>query len=161
MKLAFIASCLLFIAINLPAQFTQADFSKLHGMKGLWKMASKNGFLYENWIIENDSLLKGESYKVMNNDTTRLEKVRLHLHNGMITYSPVTYYQNQGKAVDFNLTGITGNQYTFENKLHDFPQLITYNLVSDTVMRASVSGNTKNGFKEIPYSYSKEITTNK
>jgi hypothetical protein len=148
--------CFLLSYCNLQAQFSTTDFTKLNGLKGVWGMPVKNGVLYEQWVIESDSVMKGNSYKTAGTDTILLEKVTLHFNNGMITYTSVAANQNNNQPVDFKLVAIKKDQYIFENKAHDFPQQITYKLVGTDSLFASINGTTKNGFKEIEYPYKKE-----
>ena len=132
------------------AQYTQVDFKKLHRLKGTWTMNTSKGILNESWEIMNDSLLMGKSYEVQGKDTIPQEIVRLEFKEGNITYNPVVVDQNQQKPVVFKLASIRGNEFIFENKMHDFPQQIVYNLGVDGLL-ASVSGATPNGIKEIKY----------
>ena len=48
-----------------------------------------------------------------------------------------------------------GTKYTFENKAHDFPQQIIYD-IGEKTMNVTISGNTKNGFREIPFDFVKQ-----
>lgn len=148
--------CLLPFCSKLRAQFSKDDFIRLNGLKGVWRMPVKNGILYEKWVVQNDSILTGTSYKITDRDTMPLEKVKLHFNNGMITYTPITANQNQQQPVDFTLIAINDQQYIFENKSHDFPQQITYKLIGTDSLFATINGTTKKGFKEISYPYKRD-----
>ena len=118
-------------------------------------MESKGSTTFEVWKVENDSLMSATSYKVSKRDTTWLEAIKLVFSNGKILYMPVTKDQNQQQPIAFTLVTISGNKYTFENKTHDFPQLITYDLQSKDRLLAAISGPTTNGPKTINYPFEK------
>ena len=85
-------------------------------------------------------------------DTIPEETVELKLANGKITFSPTVRNQNGGQPVVFTLVSIEGTKFTFENKQHDFPQRIIYDIHEKT-LSVTISGNTKNGFREIPFDF--------
>jgi len=124
--------CLLFLlfSINSSAQFKFEDFKNLHSLAGMgWQMEMKKGSLIEKWGKVNDSLLISKSYRINGADTTTLETVELKYSNGVITYAPTVPDQNEGKPVTFTLISIQNwLNYTFENKQHDYPQQIIYQL---------------------------------
>lgn len=142
-------------ALHLSAQYQFNDFIKLHALNGSWKIEGKKGTTYEIWKIENDTLMSAISYKVSATDTVMLESVTLAFNNGKITYTPVTKDQEQKGSVVFPLVTITGTKFSFENKTHDFPQLITYDLQSKQSLMASISGPGQNGTKTINYPFEK------
>jgi hypothetical protein len=144
---SIIVTLLLFTATcyTAPAQsFTEKDFKPLHGLIGLWKMETNRGALYEEWKLLNDHQLSGKSFKINNTDTVVLERVTLSLNNNSIFYSPLVSNQNNGQTIHFTLISSTNQRYIFENKTHDFPQRVIYQLVSDKVLQARIEG-TKNG----------------
>jgi hypothetical protein len=155
MKPAF-SIFLILLATNLEAQFTLADFKRLHSLEGIWVMKGPKSILFETWNIKNDSTLSGTSFKVKNTDTIYLEAVTLSFRNGSITYTPITKEQNNSQPVVFRLTEIKENNFSFANPEHDFPQVINYNLQSETRLLASISGPTAEGDKTIEYPFEKQ-----
>lgn len=153
----FIPLLLLLTAVvfQLSAQYQPADFARLRALKGTWKIDKKNGSTFEIWQIKNDTLMSAISYHVNGKDTAQLESVDLAFSNGKITYTPTTPNQNQGVPVVFTLANVNGNKYSFENKTHDFPQVITYDLQSKDRLLAAISGPTANGPKTISYPFEK------
>ena len=124
--------------------YSDKEFKPLHGLSGLWKMDSKRGTIYEEWQVRSDSHLSGRSYKLNNNDTMVLENVIITLKGNDIVYTPVVHDQNNQQPVPFKLISCSGNRYVFENKGHDYPQRVIYELVSMNDLRARIEGN-KNG----------------
>lgn len=146
-----ITICLLFAftGATLAQQpvYTTKDFKPLHGLTGLWKMDSKRGILYEEWQVGGNNQLKGRSYKINNNDTILLENVVISLKNNAIFYTPTVRDQNDQKPVPFKLISNNNNRYVFENKEHDYPQRVIYELTSANELRARIEGN--KGGKEL------------
>jgi hypothetical protein len=138
---------LLLMAMNMSfAQlaYSTTEFKRLHGLTGLWKMDTQRGTLYEEWNIINDNQLAGRSYKIRNNDTLVLENVVISLQGNTIFYAPVVHNQNNEQPVPFKLISCTNNRYVFENKEHDYPQRVIYDLASTNDLRARIEGS-KNG----------------
>lgn len=133
MPLAFL-SCLI----------QQNVFLELKRLQGTWMMKTDKGLLYEKWILAGESELWSKSFKLNNSDTTILEHVQLVERKDGIFYIPVVENQNNRQPVSFKLVESAGNRYVFENKLHDYPQRIIYNLVKPDSMVARIEGE-KNG----------------
>lgn len=136
---------LLFIVLVLTgsgacAQFAAKDMKPLHALKGSWESERKRGTLTEQWTLVNDSTLQGYSYIKTATDSFPEEKTELVLRAGKILYIPVAAGQNDDKPVPFTLYKVENGQYFFENRSHDFPQLITYQLVDDNTLKAAISG---------------------
>lgn len=142
-----VTACLLFVFVTISmAQqpvYTNTEFKPLHGLTGLWKMDSKRGALYEEWQVSGDNQLMGRSYKINNNDTIVLENVVISLQGNAIFYTPVVRDQNNQQPVPFKLISYNNNRYVFENKEHDYPQRVIYELVSSSELRARIEGNNK------------------
>jgi hypothetical protein len=148
MRIYSITICLLF-ALTVAAQAQQPayfakEFKALHGLTGLWKMDGTRGGLYEEWQAGGDNQLKGRSYKIKNNDTVVLENVILSLQENDIFFTPVVHDQNNQQPVPFKLVSYNNNRYVFENKGHDYPQRVIYELVSANELYARIEGS-KNG----------------
>ena len=120
------------------------NFVKLLQLSGTWAMQTKKGLLYEEWTKTSETEISGKSYRLNQNDTLILERVKLKEEGEDIFYIPTVQNQNDRKPVTFKLIGVDGNKFTFENKLHDFPQRIIYNLVTTDSIVARIEGS-KNG----------------
>jgi len=148
MRKCTIAIYLLFVLVcEAMAQqpvFTANEFKPLHGLTGLWKMDGKRGAIYEEWQVSGDNQLTGRSYKLNNNDTMVLENVVISLQGKAIFYTPVVRDQNNRQPVPFKLISYNNNKYIFENKEHDYPQRVIYELVSANDLHARIEGS-KNG----------------
>lgn len=156
MKKLLFSVCLLF-SLNSFAQFSLKDFTPLHGITGSWKVQKKKGALIEEWKLQDDSTMVGYSYlKTVSDSIIPQENVLLTFRNGLIVYSPVTAGQNNEEPVPFTLTEIKAGKYFFENKAHDFPTLITYQLLDKHTLHASISGMIGEEKREIPYNFTRQ-----
>jgi hypothetical protein len=154
-KILFIGS--FFISLNCFAQFSLKDFTALHGLTGSWKLQKKKGMIVEEWKLQDDSTMTGYSYlKTASDSIIPQENVQLTFRNGSIVYSPVTAGQNNEAPVPFTLTEIKEGEYFFENKAHDFPTLITYHLLDNRTLNASISGMINGEQKEIRYNFTRQ-----
>ncbi|MEO6695133.1 MAG: DUF6265 family protein [Ignavibacteria bacterium] len=133
------------------------DFEKLYKLVGTWTMPYKEGELVEKWQKQYNKKLTGETFYINGNSREVQEKIDLFLTDGRIYYSSNVNGQNDGEPVPFSLIGIEKNKFIFENKEHDFPQRIIYDLRSPTELVASIEGDTKDGFKKIVYKYKKKV----
>lgn len=140
--------CLMFLftgaTLAQPPVYSNKEFKPLHELTGLWKMDGKRGAIFEEWQLSGDNQLKGRSYKINNNDTVVLENVIISLQGNAIFYTPVVRDQNNQQPVPFKLISYNNNRYVFENKEHDYPQRVIYELVSANELRARIEGS-KNG----------------
>ena len=141
---------------NAPAQnYSQKEFKALHGLVGLWKMDTKRGPLYEEWKVISDNKFYGKSYKVNGKDTMFLERVELTFQNGNILYTPIVTGENNEQPVPFKLNKLTGRKYVFENKEHDYPQRVIYDIVSKEALNARIEGNNKGKEMSSDFNYSR------
>jgi hypothetical protein len=104
----------------------------------------------------NDSTLSGISYQVNGTDTVITERVQLIRRGFRIMYIP-TVVENNNKPVVFILIKLDQGSYTFENKEHDFPQRIIYNLPRNNAMHAWIEGNINGQFKRSDFHYKKVL----
>lgn len=140
-------SAVLFAAIAmllLSSGVSYDNFTKLLQLRGTWAMQTKKGVLYEEWKKTGEAEMSGTSYRLNQKDTLLLERVKLRREGDDILYIPSAQNQNNGQPVVFKLVRAEANKFTFENKLHDFPQRIIYNLITNDSIVARIEGS-KNG----------------
>jgi hypothetical protein len=116
------------------------QIEKANWLIGEWKNNSETEKVTEIWEKENDSVYAGKSYSLHNADTTSSERIRLEEHGDKLFYIPVVKNQNAGEVVKFTLVSWKANQLTFENPAHDFPQKISYSLITNDSLFAEISG---------------------
>jgi hypothetical protein len=145
----------LLTALLLPyMNFQQPLSQKLYVLAGgTWVTKTKKGFICERWQKINDTELRDQGFKVTGNDTTLVEEVQLIEKDGQAYYIPTVRNQNEGKQVPFKLTQVKGNQFTFSNPEHDYPQLIVYDFISTDSIHAWVDGKINGKPLKIDYNY--------
>lgn len=125
-------------------QTSYAKINKAAWLIGSWKNSSDEGSMTETWIKINDSTFKGQTFFIQNNDTLTTEEISLAQINDTLYYIPSVSNQNEGLAVKFTLIFASTQQMIFENRGHDFPQKISYTLITADSLMAEISG-TNNG----------------
>jgi hypothetical protein len=131
-------------------KYQSHDFPKF--LIGTWKIEGKDS--YEHWQLDENSNLKGSSYKLIDGKEKTSETLMLKKQDDSFVYSATVFDQNEGKTIDFNLNNTILNKYVFENTAHDFPNQISYELISEGQVFVLVSGNDGNGYS---FKMNKEI----
>ncbi len=121
--------------ISLPKKIAQASW-----LVGTWSGKSKARTNYETWEKYNDSTYLGRSYSIQQGDTVSSESIKLVQQGEAISYIPTVDGQNNDMPVVFTLISSDSNRLIFENSAHDFPQRITYQMVSQDSLIAEISG---------------------
>lgn len=135
------------------ANFSDSDFSKLRPLAGIWKMEKEGGYLFEAWRKVDASRMTGSSYWIKGAEKKELESVRLFFQEGEIVYAPTAFGENQGQEVSFTLKQIVNGQFIFENLKHDFPRIISYNLIGKDSLYANIEGEIDGKLKRIDFKY--------
>src|SRR5687768_11708605 len=158
----FISFRIIALSLVLLSGSCQSDdnlFGPLSDVEGKWSMtfgdSPESGSIVETWEKVNDTLFAGQSYEVVNGDSTLVETIQLVASNGEIFYIPITQQQNDRKPVTFRLTRTEGRKFTFENPEHDFTTNIVYDFQNDTTLNASISGMIRGDVKGMDFKYTK------
>ncbi|UUC43915.1 DUF6265 family protein [Flavobacterium cerinum] len=123
----------------------QSDaIKKAEWLIGTWENKTSKGIMYETWRKINDREYLGKSYILKDKDTIVFETIQLIQDHNTLFYIPTVKDQNNNKPVHFIAKTVTETQLVFENKQHDFPQIIMYTKKSQDALTAEISG-TKNG----------------
>jgi hypothetical protein len=123
-----------------PVKPTYDELHQASWLIGRWENTSEEGSLSEIWTEVNDSTYQANTYfAIPTGDTVFTEEIQLHQSGKHVWYSTKVSDQNDGKAVDFNMTKVSDKEIVFENKEHDYPQKIHYKLDGKTVT-ATISG---------------------
>ena len=136
------------------AQNARKAFKQLSEMEGLWKMTTAKGFIIEEWKKSNNIKMVGKSYMVKNTvDTVLLEEVLLHRIKKEIKYIPTVMDQNDRQPIPFKLIENRDGKFVFENKEHDFPQRIIYNITDPKKLHVRIEGSKNGVFKFSDFNY--------
>lgn len=135
-KLLFLLT--LGVSVSISAQSKFPDF-----LVGTW--LSEDQTTYEHWDKLSSTSLKGYSYEVKNGEIKVNEYLDLLQRKDGTFYIPTVIGQNSGKPVEFKLI-TSDSALVFENKAHDFPQKISYKMISSTEIFVQVLGSKNTGF---------------
>lgn len=113
---------------------------------GSWQHQMSEGTITEEWKSMNDSVFSARSFFVSGTDTSAGETITLEQRGKELYYIPVVKNQNEGKPITFRLSSGAGDELTFENPEHDFPQKIVYKKLREDSMLTEVSGNMQGKF---------------
>lgn len=138
------------------AQTNGKELASLYPLIGTWQLQTKKGMLYEKWIKVNDSTLSNISYRINGSDSVVLEKVQLISRGQSIMYIPIIEDQNNQQPVIFVLASLENGKYTFENKEHDYPQRVIYNLPVNNTMHAWIEGTSNGKFVKSDFRFTKK-----
>lgn len=120
------------------------DIEKAKWLIGTWEAKTQKGSIYETWVKINENEYSGESYIIKEKDTIVFENIRLVQEKGGLFYIQTVKNQNEALPVRFESKMISETQLIFQNKLHDFPQIISYTKIGVDSLVAEISGK-KNG----------------
>jgi len=124
--------------------------SRIEWLVGTWEQTTLKGSIYETWKKTNENELTGKSYKLKGMDTIVFETIRLVQDDGRLSYIPAVKDQNGGSPIFFKESTISETLLVFENKDHDFPQVISYTKIGKDSLMAEISGM-RNGKEERRY----------
>jgi len=116
------------------------EIKKATWLLGTWQNKTSKGVIYETWSERTDIELSGMSYFIQDQDTTVLETIQIIQENDRLFYIPTVQNQNDALPVRFSSTFVSDSKMVFENKEHDFPQVITYMKIAEDSLVASISG---------------------
>ncbi len=131
---------LVFILFSCQNKKGSREIDQLVWLVGNWETIAPQGQLYENWTQSNDTILKGSSHMVINDDTVFTESLSIEQRNDGLYYIPSVSNQNAGKPVLFRFIENNNGEIIFENKEHDFPQRIIYKHPHPDTLYARIEG---------------------
>lgn len=138
--LAFLACIAFTVSCKKQVEKQPGQITKAEWFLGSWENKTPQGDLSESWTKINDSVFNGESYFIKGKDTLFGETVVLSEKDGALLYTVTTKGQNGDLPVAFKMTGATANSIVFENPAHDFPQKISYKMITKDSLVAEISG---------------------
>lgn len=107
---------------------------------GNWRHTDNKQIFYENWVSTN-SAFQGTGFVVDKRDTIMIEHMQLLRVADSWNFKVQVSNQNNGESVVFEQASSDHNQIIFSNENHDYPQFITYELVSEDELDVQISGD--------------------
>lgn len=137
------AICLLFLFASCKENKT----SQLDFLVGTWKMDGKEQ--YEFWEKNQKDGLIGNSYKLVNNEKSISETLKIKSVGNQLIYRATVLNQNDGETIEFILNPDNNEYLSFENVNHDFPKKIQYKRINVDSVKVSILGENDEGFSYI------------
>ncbi len=128
---------------------TASVFDKL---LGTW--ANENGKSFERWTKNEDGTYRSVVFIIKGNDTVYTDQIIVSRENDKWISENTVVGQNEGQAIKFKETLLTGNSIQFSNPAHDFPTDVNYTVMDANTVHAFIIGpNNKGGRDTIPFNY--------
>jgi len=139
------------IALICSKSYSQKFDTRFDWLVGKWEAKTKEGKFYEYWDKTALFTIEAKGGELVKKDTVFKELLTLIKINEHWCYVPTVGKQD---PIIFALKESKNNKFVFENKEHDFPQRIIYELIDPTHFNARVEGK-MNG-KEMVEEYKME-----
>ncbi|HWY13186.1 MAG TPA: hypothetical protein VN026_17750 [Bacteroidia bacterium] len=112
-----------------------------------------SGFYYEEWFKVDNNNYKGTGYFLTRDcvDTILSIKMRLMHEKEKTTLFYDVKNSSTNKETEFTLTKGENNVYVFENPFRDFPSIMQYKIIGDSVIEVTERGFEKNKEKVVEY----------
>ncbi|MEO7393813.1 MAG: DUF6265 family protein [Chitinophagaceae bacterium] len=122
----------------------------------MWKMTTKKGVVCEEWKKMNKSYLQNKGYMVNGRDTIINERVALTRNGEVVFYTSTVEDQNNKQSIAFKTTSASSNTFVFENKEHDFPKRIVYQLISADSLHAFIDDGLQYSLQIQHFNYTRQ-----
>jgi Domain of unknown function (DUF6265) len=124
----------------------QCELSSLDSLVGQWQAQTKKSVVSESWhkVSEQSFEGLGQSHD-MSGVLKDSEELRLVQMQGNVFY--LAKVKHNPLPVAFALISCQNNKFRFENKNHDFPKQLDYQLLSADSLQVDVSDGAGQGFR--------------
>lgn len=124
----------------------QCELSSLEPLVGQWQAQTKKSVVSEHWRKVSDQSFEGvgQTYDVAGT-LKDSEELRLVQMQGTVFY--LAKVKHNPLPVAFALISCQHNRFRFENKDHDFPKQLDYQLLSADSLQVDVSDGAGQGFR--------------
>lgn len=108
----------------------------LERLEGQWQEAPGIGYR-EVWK-RNRSGLKGAGYMHSGGTFSKTESLAIVIRDSTLVYQATVPDQNEGRTINFSISASSDSTLVFINPDHDFPNVIAYRFLSDSLMHIDV-----------------------
>ena len=135
---SFFVALILCAPATISAEPSSASIKDFAWLSGCWQHKDGETGSEEMWTRAAGQTLFGVSRTVKNGLTTQYEFVRIQKSkDGIFEYIA----KPSGQAeTSFKLVEISKGRFAFENRQHDFPQRVVYELKDDNSLEAQIQG---------------------
>lgn len=124
----------------------KCELSSLTPLVGLWQAQTKKSVVSEYWRQVSELSFEGLGQTHdMSGVLKDSEELRLVQMQGTVFY--LAKVKHNPLPVAFALISCQNNQFRFENKNHDFPKQLDYQLLSADSLKVDVSDGAGQGFR--------------
>jgi hypothetical protein len=120
-------------------------------LAGCWELRGPNRITTEMWMPPAGGMMLGASRTVIGGAVREFEQLRISVRGDTLVYTALPSGQRE---TDFKATTASAQSLIFENRAHDFPQVVMYRRVTADSIVARVEGpgpnNTTRGI-DFPY----------
>lgn len=109
------------------------------GIAGEWIETADNRTFIENWRIADESMI-GSGVMITGGDTVFRENMTIEFRDSSWVYATVVEGHNQDEEVIFKNILKEDSLFIFENREHDFPGAIAYQLRRSGVLQVKLRG---------------------
>lgn len=128
-----------------------SDMEKLKWLEGTWVRQYNETTQIEEWTWAK-KIINGKGYYVTDGDTTLMERMSITENNGTLIYT-ADVPENEIK-VQFSLKDIGEKMVSFEKKNYDWPQLIIYANMGDS-LKTTATGEVNEQTKSAEFTFNK------
>ncbi len=108
-------------------------------LNGHWQYQGDGQKVRESWWAVSENTMEGEGQtRTTSNERVSAETLRIVAMSNMVFY--LAKVDSNLLPIAFKLIDCESNRLVFENKEHDFPQTIIYQLVDDNHIHVKVLG---------------------
>jgi TolB protein len=125
------------VAAQTPAFAQQGGLERVSWLAGCWEQRGPDRLTTEMWMAPFGGTMMGSSRTVMGGTTREFEHLRISARGDTIVYTALPSGQKQ---TDFKSTTVAPTSIVFENRTHDFPQVISYRRVGADSLVARIEG---------------------
>jgi hypothetical protein len=119
-----------------PEQFA----NNLNRLEGEWQEAPGIGYR-EVWKRAGKNL-EGAGYMHAGETYSQTESLEIVVSDSTLAYRAIVPDQNAGRAISFPLSSYSDSTLVFTNPEHDFPNVIAYHFLSDSLLHIEVQSLT-------------------
>lgn len=129
---------------------------QLEWLLGTWTNESGKEFSQETWSKENDSTFTAFSFTQVEGETVFAETMALEQKGERLLLTVAAVNESGTSPVTFRFISSEKDQFTFENKSHDFPQEITYSNPAKDSLHAWIEGTENGENKKVDFRFSRK-----
>jgi hypothetical protein len=117
---------------------SSSDVGLFDSLVGTWKLEDDSQ--YERWTKNEDGSYLATGFTTIGTDTLISEKVKIYKKGSEWCFETLVSGQNDETSVVFTSAILNDTVVQFENKKHDFPNIINYRLLYQNSLRAFIAG---------------------